>query len=69
MNRYFFVFQGPDEKVDDLDGEFLPSDNAAIAHGLRLIIEIKKTAGRFDNSQWDLVVEDEDRETVIKIPF
>lgn len=69
MTRYFFVVQGPDEKVDDQQGEFLPSDNAAIAHGLSLINEIKKTAGRFDSSQWDLVVEDEDREIVITIPF
>jgi len=67
--RYFFVVQGPGEKVEDLEGEILPSDNAAIAYGLSLIDEIKRTAGRFDGSQWGLVVEDEDRAVVITIPF
>jgi hypothetical protein len=67
--QYFFVVHGPDEKVDDLEGEFLLSDNAAIAHALRLISDIKKTAGRFDNSQWHLIVEDENREIVITIPL
>jgi len=69
VTRYFFIVQGPDEKVDDVEGALLPSDNAAIAHALRFISEIKKTAGRIDNSQWEVVVEGADREPVVTIPF
>jgi hypothetical protein len=69
MRRYFFVVRGPDETIDDVEGALLPSDNAAIAHALRFIGEIKKAAGRIDNSQWEVIVEDADRQPVITIPF
>jgi hypothetical protein len=65
--RYFFVVQGPQEAIDDPEGIVLASDNAAIAHGLEFIREIKKAGG--DDPGLSLVVKDEQGRTVLSIPF
>ncbi len=69
--RYFFDLDGPDERNDnhtDGDGTNLPHDDAAFDHAKRVIEELKGT-GAYDHPAWHVVVKDENRDIVFRVPF
>jgi hypothetical protein len=69
--RYFFDLDGPNESDDNYsesDGTPLPDDDAAFNHAKRIIEELRGT-GVYDDPAWHVVVKDENRDSVFRIPF
>jgi len=66
--HYFFAVQAAGRWCDDEAGAWLPDDQSALAHAKTMIEELKDDS-ETDYSDWLMVVQDADRQTIVSIPF
>jgi hypothetical protein len=69
MPLYFFFLCGPDDEThDDVHGTDLADQSSALAHGKRIIRELKE-AGGYDDPGWTLTIRNDEGEMLALLPF
>lgn len=67
MPQYYFTIRQADRVDDDVHGEFLPDDAAALNVACRMARELQ--TAKPDSDPGLVIVKDEKHHTVLSIPF
>ena len=68
MSRYFFNIRWLDHEDSDRLGTYLPDDDAALDHAIRIVRELRQ-GGEHDDSRLMMIVRNEMLKTVLSLPF
>ena len=68
MQRFFFTVHGRTEVEDDPAGTYLPDTAAAFSYAEHTIRQLREKSG-YNDLALMMMVEDEDRRTVLSLPF
>jgi hypothetical protein len=68
VSRYFFSVRWPDRVDGDMLGTSLTDDNAALAHAIEFIRELKHR-NEYNDPRIMMVVRNEKLKTVLSLPF